>query len=283
MKISFKNAKQTKECLIDFSKTSKKVINFNGKKNKNKNMNSIRYFLVKSNIDINKYIEENNEFVDFDDVIEEDKRPFCEYYKDKLFDNQVIINTFFVSEIIKPKSIKIALFILSIDLYFLINGLFYSDSYISEKFNSTEKETLFSFIPHSINRFIYSTAVGKIVEFIIKFLIEEESEIRKILLKKREKKRSLRYEMSQLLKSIFKKINILLIINYIIIIFSWYYISCFNNVYPNIKKEWIISSLFIIIIIQIIPFILGFLEASLRFISIKCNSEKLFKISLLFS
>ena len=251
------------------------------KKEKNKKINN-KYSLVKSNVDLNKYIEEKNEFIDFDDVIEEDKRTFCEYYKDKLFVNQVIINTFFVSENIKPRSIKIALFILTIDLYFLINGLFYSDSYISEKFNSTEKETLFSFIPKSINRFIYSSCVAKIIEFIIKFLIVEKIAIGKILLIKRENKRSLRYEMSKLLKSIFKKTNTLFIINYIVIIFSWYYISCFNNVYPNIKTEWIISSLFIILIVQILPFVLGFLETGLRFISIKCNSEKLFKLSLLF-
>ena len=244
MKIAFRDANQNKECLIDFCTTTKKVLIHPKKKKrrrkkiKKKKINN-KYSLVKSNVDLNKYIEEKNEFIDFDDVIEEDKRTFCEYYKDKLFVNQVIINTFFVSENIKPRSIKIALFILTIDLYFLINGLFYSDSYISEKFNSTEKETLFSFIPKSINRFIYSSCVAKIIEFIIKFLIVEEIAIGKILLIKRENKRSLRYEMSKLLKSIFKKTNTLFIINYIVIIFSWYYISCFNIVYPNIN--WIIS------------------------------------------
>ena len=66
-------------------------------------------------------------------------------------------------------------------------------------------------------------------------------------------------------------------------IFSWYYISCLNNVYPNIAKEWIISSLFIILINQILPFIYAFLETSIRFFSIKFQSEKLFKLSLLFA
>ena len=291
MKITYRDIKHSKECLIDLNAATKKVIHFEKGKNKEKeNKNKIKkakenkkqYSLIKSSIDINKYIEENCEFTDYDEVIEEDKRTFFEYYKDKITDKQIIINTFFVSEDTKPKSIKIALFILSIDLYFLINGLFYSDSYISEKFNSIEKETLFSFIPKSIDRFIYSTMVANIIEFIIKFLIVEENQIRKILLKKKEKKKYRRYEMTQLLKTIFKKINILLFINYIILIFSWYYISCFNNVYHNLKIEWFISSLLIIIIVQILPFILGFLETSLRFISIKLESEKLFKLSLLF-
>jgi len=195
----------------------------------------------------------------------------------------MIINCFCIKEIIRPRPIKIAIFFLTIELYFLINGLFYSDSYISEVFNSTKEETLFRFVSRSYNRFLYSTAVGNIIEYIIKFLLVEEMQLKKIILKKKKDKLILRYEMSILLKSIFNKIKILIIINYIITIFSWYYLSCFNNVYPNIKLEWILSSILIIVIVQILPFVFSFLETIIRFISIKCESEKLFKLSLLFS
>ena len=82
----------------------------------------------------------------------------------------------------------------------------------------------------------------------MQFSFVEEVKIKKILLKKRENLISLRYEMSDILSEILKKIKIFVIFNYIIVIFSWYYISCFNNVYPNTKREWIISSLFIMLI-----------------------------------
>ena len=196
--------------------------------------------------------------------------------------NQLIINIFFIYEEIRPKSIKITILVLTIDLFFLINGLFYSNSYISEIFNSNEKETFFSFVPRSIDRFVYTTIVGSIIGYILQFSFVEEVKIKKILLKKRENLISLRYEMSEILSEILKKIKIFVIFNYIIVIFSWYYISCFNNVYPNTKREWIISSLFIIIIQEILPIVLVFFESCIRFISIKCESEKLFKLSLLF-
>ena len=89
--------------------------------------------------------------------------------------------------------------------------------------------------------------------------------------------------MVEIIKSSIKKIKIFTVINCIIIIFSWYYISCLNNVYPNIVKEWIISSIFIILINQILPFLSAFLETSIRYSSIKIESEKLFKLSLLFA
>ena len=242
----------------------------------------IDYSFINNEIDIHKYLEPTLEWLDYDEVIEEDKRSFCEYLGEKVMKNQLIINIFFIYEEIRPKSIKITILVLTIDLFFLINGLFYSNSYISEIFNSNEKETFFSFVPRSIDRFVYTTIVGSIIGYILQFSFVEEVKIKKILLKKRENLISLRYEMSEILSEILKKIKIFVIFNYIIVIFSWYYISCFNNVYPNTKREWIISSLFIIIIQEILPIVLVFFESCIRFISIKCESEKLFKLSLLF-
>ena len=221
------------------------------------------------------------EEMEYDDVIEEDKRTFCQYYWGKIKKNQMIINSFFITEYLKPKSIKIIVFILNIDLYFLINGLFFNDSYISQLFNSKEEEEFFSFVPRSINRFTYSTLVGHIIKYIIQCFFVEEIKIKKILMKA-EKFITIRYEILEIMKSIFKKTKILTIIDCIIILFSWYYISCLNNVYPHIIKEWVVSSVFLIIIIEILPFIVSFLETCIRYISIKCESEKLFKLSRLF-
>ena len=160
---------------------------------------------------------------------------------------------------------------------------FYSDSYISQKFNSTEKESLFSLYISSINRIFYSTLVSNIIDYIINFFFVEETKIKKTLIKNKKDPLHLRYEITRILKTILKNINILIIIDYFIIIFSWYYLSCFNNVYPNINRECLFSSISIFIIMQITPFIFTFLETLIRFISIKCESEKLFKLSLFIS
>ena len=234
------------------------------------------------NSDIKQFLKPNFEGMDFDDIIDEDKRSFCEYYKEKIENNQMIINNFFIFELLRPRSIKITVFILNIDLYFLINGLFYNDSYISEIFNSKEEETFFSFVPRSLSRFFYCTLVGNIIGYIFKFFFVEDFQLKKILFKKEENLLKIKYEVVKIFKTIVNKIKILIVLNYIIILFSWYYISCLNNVYPNIKKEWIKSSLFVIIIVQILPFIVSLLETCIRYLSIKYESEKLFKLSLLF-
>ena len=298
MKTSFNEPKNSMEYLIGINQSSYYLNKYKNKEklfnkyknekeykayNKKNNSKKFDYILNKSDVDIENFLMPSYDDMDYDDVIEEDKRTFCQYYCHKIKKNQMIINFFFITEIIKPKSIKITVFILNIDLYFLINGLFFNDSYISEIFNSTKKETILSFIPRSIGRFVYSVLIGNLVMHIVRFFFVEEFRVKKILLKKGEKYLTLRCEMFEILKSIIKRIKIFTVISFIIIIFSWYYISCLNNVYPKIRNEWIISSIFLIIIIQILPFITSFLAASIRYIGIKCESEKLFKLSLLFS
>ena len=285
--INFNNGKNSRENLILNSRKYTKMRKNTKKKSLSNKKNEMKpkenYNLIINDENVNEYFESSFDVLDYDDVIEEDKRTYCIYFIEKIKENQIIINSFIIYEPIRPKSLKIAAFILTLDLYLLINGIFFSESYISEIFNSTEKETLFSFIPRSINRFAYSIIVGNIIRYLIEFFFVEEIKVKKILLKKREKFIDLKIEIEELIKSSFKKIKIFTVINYIIMIFSWYYISCLNSVYPNIVKEWIISSIFIILINQILPFIYAFLETSIRYFSIKCHSEKLFKLSLLFS
>ena len=292
MKTNFNEQKNSMEYLIGINQNSSYKFHRNDEK-LYKIKNSEQLFennksielnknIHNSDININNFLGPSFEIMDYDDVIEEDKRNFCQYYSQKIKKNQIIINSFFITEIVKPKSIKIAVFILTIDLYFLINGLFFSDSYISEIFNSKEKETFFSFLPRSIGRFCYSILIGNILTHIIQLFFVEDIQVKKIMLKKGDKYLTLRFEMFDILKIVIKKIRVLTVFNFIITIFSWYYISCLNNVYPNIRNEWIFSSIFIIIIMQLLPFILSFLETCIRFISIKCESEKLYKLSLLF-
>ena len=76
---------------------------------------------------------------------------------------------------------------------------------------------------------------------------------------------------------------IFVIICSIISIFSWYYINCFNNVYPGVKVEWIKSSITIMIIMQILSFLAGLLIAIIRLVSFKCKSEKLYKLKDFFN
>ena len=221
--------------------------------------------------------------MDFDDSIKKDKRNFVEFFSDKLKTKQIILNTFFLVEPLKPRTIKIILFILDIDLYLFINALFINEEYISLVFNIKEEETFFNFFSRSIDRFLYTTLVGVILNYIIDCFFIEEKKIKGIFKREKDSEIILKYEISEVIKETKKRYLYFNILSLIILFMTLYYIFCFNNIYPHMKIEWIKSSIIIIIIMQILSILICFLESVIRFISFKCKSERIYKISLLLS
>ena len=254
-------------------KSEKSPENKKEKKNKYKDID----------IDFNEYLKTDYDDLDFDSAIKLDQRSFCEYYSDKLIEKQILVDTFYNKDNLRPRSIKILLFLLNINLYFVINGLFFNEEYISELFFSNEEETFFSYFPRSIGRFFYATLVGVIIGFIMDCIFVEEKKVKKIFLREKENTLHLRYEISIIAKQIKKRYIAFIVICFFISIISWYYLSCFNNVYPGVRNEWIKSSITIILIMQILPIIFGLLETIIRALSFKCKSEKIYKLKQYFS
>ena len=219
--------------------------------------------------------------MEFDDAIRKDKRKFFIYFSDKLKDEQIICNTFISYNPLKPRTIKIILFDLNILLYFVINAFFINDDYISEVYNLGKKDNFFSFVPRSLDRITYSTFINIIIGYVIDFFFVEEKKMKGIYLREKDNKFVIEEQIINLVKTI--KINYIsfTIFVFAIFIFCLYYLICFNSIYPKIQLEWIESSIFIFLIIQIISVFQCLLETILRFISFRFESEKIFKVSKL--
>ena len=221
--------------------------------------------------------------MDYYSAVKKDNRKFCVYFFDKLKNNQIILNTFCIKDPLRPKTIKIILLVLNIILYLFINALFFNENYVSEIFNSKKEEKFFTFIPRSYNRFIYTPLLGGIVNYIIDCFFIEEKNIKGIFRREKNNMITLNYEITKVIKMIKIRYALFIVSTFIISIFVQYYIFCFNNIYPHMKKEWIKSSILIIFIMQIIYCLESLLETTLRFISFKLKSEKIYKISLMLS
>ena len=234
-------------------------------------------------IDIKEYLSLSFDENDFDDVIDKEKRTFCAYFCEKFKLNQIFINTFYIKEPLRPRSLKILVLIMTIESYFVVNAIFYSEDYLSELFYSKKEEKFYSFIPRRINEFIYTFAVSGVISYFVGYVFVEETKIKKTFIRNKGGDIKLKYEISVIINGIKNKFATIIAFSLFLTVICFIYISCFNNVYPNIKGEWIISSLFILFLMQLINFALTLLECILRYISIKCNSEKLFKLSQIFA
>jgi hypothetical protein len=229
---------------------------------------------------IKDLLSESFDETDFDDVLDCEKRKFCEYFSDNFKNNQIFIKTFCIHEIFRPRSLKILILIMTIELYFVINALFYNEEYLSQLFNSNQKDSFFSFVPRRFNQFVYTSAVSGIISYLIEYFFIEEEKLKKIFIRNKDDIIKLDYELSILVKSIEKRFIGLIFLSIFLSVISFVYISCFNIVYPYIREEWIKSSIFILILMQIINFLFSFLHSSLRYLAINYNSEKIFRLSV---
>ena len=229
-------------------------------------------------VDMEEYLKTDYDDMEFEDMLKKDKRTFCEYYWERFKETQIIMDTFFNPEYLKPMTIKIIIFLLNIILYFVINGLFYSEEYVSDLFNSDEEDGFFSFFPRSLSRFFYTTIVGVIIGFIVDFIAVDEKKVKRLFLREKKNTLQIRYEISQITTDIKRNYIILMVICLIIDLISLYYLNCFNNLYPNLQGEWIKSSICVIIMIQLLSMLVGLLEALIRLIAFKCKSERVYKV-----
>ena len=229
-------------------------------------------------IDMENYLKTQYDNMDYDESIRKDHRKFSECFVEKLKKNQIIINTFFVDEPLKPKSIKILLLILQVNLYFFINGLFYDEEYISKIYH-LKKDTFITWAERLFDNLIYAALAGIIINYIIEFLFVEEIKIKKILKIEKDNIFKLKYEIIKILKSIKIRYLLFIIISFIISLIALIHIFCFNTVYIHTIKEWLVFSIIIFLSIQIASFIICLLQTVLRFISFRFKSEKLFRLS----
>ena len=139
--------------------------------------------------------------MDYDDALKKDKRKFCNYFFDKLKTNQIILNTFCYEEPLKPKPIKILLFILQIDLYLFVNGLFFNEEYVSQVFH-LENDTFYDKFERFIDNFFYAALVWVIVSYIIDCFFIDEKKIKGILKREKENLFNLKYKIVQAVKNI---------------------------------------------------------------------------------
>jgi hypothetical protein len=238
-------------------------------------------FLIIGNIldmDMEEYVKTDPDDMDYDNAIGRDKRTFCAYFVDNIKTDLLILNIFCNFEHLNPWPIKFLLFILNIDLYFFVNGLFFTEDYLSEILYDKNVNFL-DYSSRFMDRIYYITLIGVIIGYAVDCFFFEERTIKKIFKREKNNILILQYEMSQIIKNIKSRYNLFIIICFVAAIFIWYYVFCFNNIYPSMKKEWIITSVIMVFVMQFFYFLKLLIETIIRFIAIKCKSERLFKFS----
>ena len=277
-KISIKKAKNESSKGLD-----RKVSNFNflSNKIKNKDNSSLLVFSkTKNNEEINqKYSEFELDDLEYLEAIKYDKRTFFQFFLCLVKREHLIVFTFIYCKDLNLLCIKLSLFIFSISLDMTTNMLFFNDDSMHKIYLDYGKYNFVSQIP----QIIYSTVISEVFDVFFKFLSLSEKEIYQA--KKYDSLNIALIEVRKLISRLKIKFFLFYLINLVLMLFFWYFLSTFCSVYENTQIILFKDSAISLLISLIYPFILYLLPAALRIIALRSKKKDkrfLYKISNIF-
>ena len=205
-------------------------------KNQNSENNIINYKNENENQNLN---DQEINSLDYEKALVLDKRTYFQYYFSLIKKKHLIIFTFFPSNDYNLMSLKISLFIVSFSLYFSINAFFFNDNTMHKIY---EDKGVYNII-YQIPQILYSSVVSSIINILLKSLSLSEKDILKI--KQEKDTKNTTQKAKSIEKCIKIKFVIFFVISLILMLFFWYFISCFCAVYTNTQiilfKDTLIS------------------------------------------
>ena len=168
-------------------------------------------------------------YFSYEDALNHDKRTFIQYYINLLKTNHVILFSFYPIKDYNSQIIKTFLFFFCFASDFINNSLFFTDATMNKTYND---EGDYDFI-YNIPQIIYSLLISIIIDLLIKFLSLSEDKVFEVKEEKRKNPKDLNIKIKKLHKILKIKFALFFIITFIILIFYWFYITCFCAIYKN--------------------------------------------------
>jgi hypothetical protein len=295
-----KKSKKQKKANIQNLETQiipKKDKNKKNENKKNKNLNN--FALINMDINISRggeYIPpESHIFLNnynFKEALKYDYRQLCEIFYIFALAKQILFHTFLFWSPLElfPLRLCLLFFIISSDL--ALNALFYFNNNISKKYRSAKNIFIFAF-SDNITIIFLSIFVGFILLTLLSKLSNSTNNIREVFKKEEEKmkknkkykitekrKKEILLEIEEILKNYKIKVVVLIVIELIIFLFFWYFVTAFCHVYISTQKSWLFDSFISISCQAIIELIISLGLAKLYRLSINSKFHCLYKIAM---
>jgi hypothetical protein len=252
----------------------------------NINLNRDQNFIPpNSNIILNNYI--------FEEAIKYDKRQLCEIFYIFALAKQIFFHTFLYRSPLELFSLRLILFIFIISCDLSLNALFYFNENISKKYRKAKNVFIFTYTDNIVIIFL-SILVGFVLLTLLAKLSNSTSTIREVFLKEEEKLKSnkkytitqirkteILLEIEQILKKHKMRVIIFIIIEFILMLFFWYFVTAFCHVYNATQISWLWDSLTSILIRAIIELLISLGLAKLYIMAIVAECHCLYKFLML--
>ena len=277
----------------EIEKKDKNILN---SKNSIKDSKSA-YFLIQidanNSPDSDKPLESNyilNNY-EYDTAIKYESRTFWRILYIVLISKDNILNTFILKSPLESKPLQICLLIFSYTCDLALNTLFYFSDNISDKYHYTGKYLFWYTLFNNILISVISTVLSLILGGILKLMAaskdnmeeqfkEEEKKLRKDPNYKvsNERKKEILQKLEKELKKLKIKMTCFVVIDFIILLFFFYFVTAFCEIYRNTQTSWISDAVMSIIISFPIEFGIALAITIAYYLAIKYKWKFIYKI-----
>ena len=214
------------------------------------------------------------------DALKYDKRTGCDYYCSLIKNKQLFAFTFCSYNDYNSGIIKKFIFFLSFALHYTINALFFDDKNMHQIYEDNGEFNFSYQLPKILISAVCSTVILRIM---LQVLVLTDKSILQV-------KHQISYDMATYMKyKVIKCMNIkfaiFFILNFILLILFWYYLTCFNAVYENTQIYLIENTAISFGFSLFYPFIINIIPVFLRNCALgdkKGGNECIYKASQVF-
>ena len=210
---------------------------------------------------------------DFKDAIKYDKRTYFNYFCSLIKINHILLFAIIRQKDFNSKIIKFCLFLFSFSLNLTIEALFYDEEKMSNIYQIKGVYDIIDQIPE----IIYTSIISSFIDIIIKYLALSQKYVIEEKNKKTNENKELKYK--RVINSLYKRFILFYILSFLLLLFFWYYVSCFCAVFKNTQIHLIKDVLIGFGLSLIYPFISYALSGIFRIFSLKSEKEYIYKFS----
>ena len=257
------------------------------------------YFLIQidanNSPDNDKPIESNyilNNY-EYETAIKYESRSFWRILYIVMISKDNILNTFILRSPLESEPLRICLLIFAYTSDLALNTLFYFSDNISDKYHYTGNNlfwyTLFNNILISVISTILSMILGAILNLMAdsKDDIEEEFKEEEKKLREdpnykvsEERKVEILRKINKSLRKLKIKMTFFVIIDFLILLFFFYFVTAFCEIYKNTQTSWISDAVVSIIISFPIELAIALAITIIYFLSIKYKWKYVYKLAM---
>ena len=216
-------------------------------------------------------------WLSYKEAIKHDKRSKCKYYFSLINSKQLIIFTFCSFKDYNSGVIKKFMIFLSFALHYTTNALFFNENNMHQIYEDKGKFNFSYQLPFILYSALISTFTLRLM---LQILVLTDKDVLQV---KQQLTRPLAINMKkQKLKYIKIKFAIFFILNFILLVMFWYYLTSFNAIYNNTQIYLIKNTCISFGFSLFYPFIINIFPMMIRMYSIhspKKDHECFYKVS----